>query len=123
MSPFYLYVFLSMGLITLLALNISFSRIRFRIGLGDGGNLVIKKAIRAHINALEHCVPYGFIVFSLASLNVNADTINLLTAIFLIARLGHVASLYMSHGNLRRSSATVVYLVELYALVLLGIAL
>ena len=120
MNYFHVYVLLAVGWITLLALNISATRIRFRIGLGDGNNLTLKKALRAHINTLEHCLPYGFVIFVLQEMNTTTSTMQLLVYGFMAARLGHAVSLFTSNGNLRRGSATIFYGFEFAGLVLIA---
>lgn len=50
-------------LVTLLAMNVSMLRMRHKVSLGDGGNKALTRAIRAHANALEHSLPFIFLLF------------------------------------------------------------
>jgi len=97
MTLFYWHIVLNLSLVTLLAMNISRLRIRERVGLGDGGKLALKKAIRPHANALEHVLPFSFMVFVAASLGVGDNYLLILIATFFVSRLVHAASyLYSS---------------------------
>ena len=100
--------------ITLLALNISRIRIQERVGLGDGGKLSLKKATRAHINALEHTIPFCFIVFILASNGTSQNLLLSLSAVFLISRILHALSYAMTNNLMRQVSAGVTYLCIFY---------
>ena len=117
MTLFYWHIVLNLGLVTLLAMNISRLRIRERVGLGDGGKLALKKAIRPHANALEHVLPFSFMVFVAASLEVNEDHLLILVTAFFVSRLVHSASYLYSSDIARQLSASVTYLCELAALV------
>lgn len=123
MTLFYWHIVLNLGLITLLAMNISRLRIRERVGLGDGGKLVLKKAIRPHANALEHVLPFSFMVFVAASLDVSQNYLLILIATFFVARLVHAASYLYSSDIARQLSASVSYLCEITALVSIVAAL
>ena len=92
MTLFYWHIVLNLGLATLLAMSISRLRIREGVGLGDGGKLTLKKAIRPHANALEHALAFSFVVFVAASLEVNERYLLILVASFFVSRLVHAAS-------------------------------
>jgi len=98
-------------------MNISRLRMRERVGLGDGGKLALKKAIRPHANALEHVLPFSFMVFVAASLEVNERFLLILIVVFFVSRLVHAASYLYSSDIARQLSASVTYLCELAALV------
>jgi len=117
MTLFYWHIVLNLGLVTLLAMNISRLRMRERVGLGDGGKLALKKAIRPHANALEHVLPFSFMVFVAASLEVNERFLLILIVVFFVSRLVHAASYLYSSDIARQLSASVTYLCELAALV------
>ncbi|MFW2386705.1 MAG: MAPEG family protein [Polyangiales bacterium] len=117
MTLFYWHIVLNLGLVTLLAMNISRLRMRERVGLGDGGKLALKKAIRPHANALEHVLPFSFMVFVAASLEVDQRYLLILVTAFFVSRLGHAASYLYSNDMARQLSASVTYLCELAALV------
>jgi uncharacterized membrane protein YecN with MAPEG domain len=116
MTLFYWHIVLNLGLVTLLAMNISRLRMRERVGLGDGGKLALKKAIRPHANALEHVLPFSFMVFVAASLEVDQRYLLILVTAFFVSRLVHAASYLYSSDTARQLSASVTYLCELAAL-------
>jgi len=123
MTLFYWHIVLNLGLVTLLAINISRLRIRERVGLGDGGKLALKKAIRPHANALEHVLPFSFMVFVAASLGVGDNYLFILVVTFFVSRLVHAASYLYSSDIARQLSASVSYLCEVGALVSIVAAL
>ena len=57
---FHLYVALHLFIATALAMRISWLRIRLKIPNGDGKNITVRKAIRAHGNSVEHAMLFGF---------------------------------------------------------------
>ena len=83
----------SMLLLTLLALNVSRLRMKLRIGNGDGNNVEMKKAIRAHMNHLEHALPFGLIVLALAQMGSATSLLAVLVVGFVAARLVHASGI------------------------------
>ena len=70
-----------------------------RIGLGDGGNRDLQRAIRVHGNAVE-CVPIFLLM--LATLELNHDSallLHIFGAVFLAVRVAHAWGLYSSSGT------------------------
>ena len=65
---FGIFVSANVLLTTLLALNVSLTRIRLKIANGDGDNIEMKKAIRAHGNNVEHVPIFGLVVLALVLL-------------------------------------------------------
>lgn len=112
---FYWYCGLGVLLLTLLALNISRLRISNKVANGDGGNLNIKKAIRAHGNAIEHILPFGLAILALSHMQYNQLYLAILVFGFLGIRLLHAYSMLTSAFNARRFSAIATYLFELIA--------
>lgn len=119
MFYFQLYALLSVLLITVLAFNVSRVRIRERIANGDG-HVDLKKAIRAHMNALEHCLPFGLLVLALAQMNPLAPWLSILVLAFIVARVLHAVSMVGAQLRLRQASAGVTYLLELAGCVILA---
>ncbi|MEQ1438865.1 MAPEG family protein [Fontimonas sp. SYSU GA230001] len=113
MTYFHGYVAASMLLLTLLALNVSRLRMKLRIGNGDGDNVEMKKAIRAHLNHLEHALPFGLIVLALAQMLAPASLLAVLVVGFLAARLLHAYGMLAGVFRFRQFSAGVTYLFEL----------
>ena len=117
MNVFMWTVLLSLGWTTLLAMNISRLRFKERVGLGDGNKLSLKKAIRAHINSLEHSLPFCFIVYVLTLQDgITPFVLLSLTIPFGISRIIHSASYYFSNDIMRQSAAGITYTCELAAL-------
>ncbi|MBL4607650.1 MAG: MAPEG family protein [Pseudomonadales bacterium] len=116
---FNIYVFINIALITALAFNISRLRISEKVANGDGGNLIIKKAIRAHLNAIEHVLPFGLLILAL-SRDKPSSTLPMLVCAFSIARVLHAVSMLKGNFNLRRFAAVSSYALEVLAVVILG---
>ena len=112
MYYFNLYVGLGVLLITVLAMNISRLRFKENIAIGDGGNVDLKKAIRAHINSLEHIIPFGFIVLVLAQLDTGAPILLAATMGFILVRILHSYSMLSASFKLRQLSAGLTYTLE-----------
>ncbi|MFA5941021.1 MAG: MAPEG family protein [Sinimarinibacterium sp.] len=112
MDYFYGYVAASMLLLTLLALNVSRLRVKLKIGNGDGNNVDMRKAIRAHMNHLEHALPFGLIVLALAQIGSPASLLAVLVVGFLAARLVHAYGMLTAQFRFRQLSAGVTYLFE-----------
>lgn len=96
--------------VTLLAANISRIRFKERVGLGDGGKLSLKKASRAHINAVEHTIPFCLITYVLSSNDTSSITLISIFTVFLLSRFLHAYSYYISNDIIRQASAGVTYL-------------
>ncbi len=123
MFYFQLYALLAVLLITLLAMNVSRVRMREKIANGDD-HKDLKKATRAHMNAVEHCLPYGLLILALAQLSPYARWLPVLVIGFIAAKLVHSYSM-LGSGKLRvrQISAGVMYLFELAGCALLIVAL
>lgn len=112
---FYWYSGLAVLLLTLLALNVSRLRISHKVANGDGGNISLKKAIRAHGNAVEHILPFGLAILGLSFMEIKSAILAVLVFGFLGIRLLHAYSLLSATFNLRRVAALTTYLFELLA--------
>jgi len=55
-------------LLVVLALRVSARRMRLKVGLGDGGDELLRRAIRVHANAVEWALPI-LLLLTLAELN------------------------------------------------------
>lgn len=122
MKMFALYAALGVLWVTVLALHVSRVRIRERIGNGDGGNRALRKAIRSHMNAVEHVVPFGLVVLGLAVANVADVWIGALVAGMLGSRLLHAFGMLGSRFRLRQVAAGLTYVVEVVGCVVLLVA-
>lgn len=124
MNHFNLFVGLSVLLIVLLAMDVSRLRMREKVANGDGGNKQVAKAIRAHMNAVEHVLPFALLLYVLQSQSVSTQFFAGLAFGFLAIRVLHAYSMLGSKFRLRQLSAGATYLLELVGCVMvLGIAL
>ena len=115
MNALHLFFAASALLIFILALNISRLRIQEQVANGDGGNRKIKQAIRAHMNSLEHILPYALVLYVLFQQGLDATYFNLLAFGFLGVRIAHSFSMLGSKFQLRRVTAALNYLFEFSA--------
>ena len=89
MESFNLFVGFGCLLIVILALNISRLRYKERIAHGYGDSKILRNAIVAHSNALEHLIPFAFILFVLIEQNTSSALVQGLAIGFLILRVIH----------------------------------
>ena len=89
-----------LGLIVIpLSLHVVLNRYRAKIGIFDGGDEQLGKAIRVHGNFTEH-VPLALILMLLAELNDGTpEMMHILGMVLLGSRLFHVYGLSMSVGQ------------------------
>jgi uncharacterized membrane protein YecN with MAPEG domain len=113
MNYFNLYVALGVLLITVLAMNVSRVRIKEKIGNGDGNNRTLKKAIRAHMNSVEHIIPFALILFSLVHIQFESKYISTFAIGFIIVRILHSYSMLSSAFKIRQISAGLTYIFEI----------
>ena len=110
---FNLFVGLSLLLVVLLAMNISRLRMMHGVANGNGGNKALTKAIRAHMNSLEHILPFTLILFVLQNQSISEWLFAVLAFGFLGLRLIHSYSMLRSIFSLRRITAASTYIFEL----------
>ena len=106
------FVFANTLLAALLALNVSRVRIREKIPHGDGGNVSLKKAIRAHGNGVEHLIVVGLQVLALDLARAPSSALATLVIVFTGSRLLHAFSMLDSRFRLRQVSALGTYASE-----------
>ncbi|TQV81535.1 MAPEG family protein [Aliikangiella coralliicola] len=123
MNYFYLYVSLSVLLVSLLAFNVSRIRIKERIAHGDGDSLALKKAIRAHMNTFEHATPFALVVFVLSQMGLQSVYLATLAIGFVVLRVLHSYSMLASKFMIRRISAALTYLFEIVGCLMILIIL
>ena len=116
---FKLYVACNAGLVTLLACNVSRLRMREQVPNGDGGKLVLKKAIRAHANGVEHATIFGLLVLALSVVTLPPGALATLVCGFSLARLAHAWGMLGPQFNARRAGAGLTFVLELAAVALL----
>lgn len=115
---FNLYVGLSVLLIVMLAMNVSRLRIKHKVANGDGNNKIIVKATRAHMNALEHTLPFTLLLYVLNAQTIPEIAFVTLAFGFLGIRVGHSYSMLNSKFKLRQMTAASTYLFELIGCIL-----
>ena len=93
-----LYTGLLALLLLVLALRVIRLRWKLRVGLGDGGDKTMSRAIRVHANATEH-VPIALVLLLVAELN-HADPALLhgCAIALVVARVLHAVGLGRSAG-------------------------
>ena len=86
-SPLFaaLYVLFIAGL----SANVSRLRIREKVSLGDGGNKIMQKAIRAHGNAVENLLPFALLLLAYEAQGGPPQWILGMGSLFLITRVFH----------------------------------
>tara|TARA_R110001592_G_scaffold103298_2_gene291154 strand:- start:20617 stop:20916 length:300 start_codon:yes stop_codon:yes gene_type:complete len=91
---------------------------KHKVANGDGDNKVIVKAIRAHMNSLEHILPFSLLLYALQSQSISEILFAVLAFGFLGIRLFHSYSMLSSKFKLRQITAASTYFFELSACVL-----
>lgn len=107
-----LFLGLSVLLILLLAMNISRLRMAEKVPNGDGNNKKLVKAIRAHMNSVEHILPFSLLLYFLYSTSVSSFIFSVLAFGFLAVRLAHAYSMLASKFRLRQITAMLTYAFE-----------
>lgn len=103
-----------------LGVRVAGMRLRYKIGIGDGGNKQLSRAIRIHGNFIEY-VPLGLILlFAVEMQGYGAQTVHALGIALVVARLAHIWGLSGSVGvSVGRSGGIVLtWLIILVASVL-----
>jgi len=94
-----LYAGLCALLLLVFAAQISRYRMQFRVGLGDGGNAELARAIRVHGNAVEWMLPM-LLLLLIAELNHTRHwLLHLCGAAFVLARIAHGIGLSRRSGE------------------------
>ncbi|SET31999.1 MAPEG family protein [Thalassotalea agarivorans] len=91
------------GLLVLWYMKLSFSVIKLRrqlqVGIGDGGESKLQKAIRVHANFSEY-IPFALCLLAIYEFNVgNVLTTHIFGASLLISRILHAQGLMRSKGH------------------------
>lgn len=93
------YAALSALLILLLAFRVVRLRWRARVGVGDGGDRVLARGIRAHANAVEY-LPLALLLLLLLELLAIAPVwLHVLGIVLILSRLFHAWGLSRSGGT------------------------
>lgn len=110
---FYLFTALNIILLTLLAVNVSRVRMQERIPNGDGDNVAMKRAIRAHGNGVEHVGIFGLLILALCFTRSAPALLGTLVIGFTLARVAHAWGMLGGPFDARRLGAAATFLLEL----------
>lgn len=104
-----------------LFVNIVSKRLKYKIGLGDGNNHQLNKAIRVHGNFAEH-VPYALLMMLLCEMtNISIYFIHSFGVVLIVSRLLHAYGLSRTSQNSWGRSVGIIgtYVVIVMAAILL----
>lgn len=119
-----IFALFNTSILVMLSINVSRIRLKERIANGDGGNPILKRAIRAHANAVEHLVVVGLQLLTLVSVAPDAVSwMPLLVGAYTGSRLLHALGALKGRLPLRQIGATGTYIVELVGVAVLGLTL
>jgi uncharacterized membrane protein YecN with MAPEG domain len=94
-----IYVALHTLLLMLLAMRVVKERMRANVGVGDGGDPLLLRAIRVHGNAVEQAVPTIAILIMLALMGAPAWAVHVFGVVTLLARVLHASGLSAAEGR------------------------
>jgi len=123
MNYLHLYIVLAVLLISFLAINISRIRIQEQIGNGDGNNKKLKGAIRAHMNTLEHAIPFALLLWVLSDMHLASHFMAIFSLGFIGVRVMHSYGILAPHFRMRQIAAGLCYGFEIAACVTILIKL
>ena len=86
-------------MLVVLSLLVVRLRWRFRVGLGDGGQAALTRAIRVQGNFAEHVPLALLLIFAVEGLGYAAWVVHVLGAALVFARLAHAQGLGRSEGE------------------------
>jgi hypothetical protein len=120
---FYVFVAFNAALLLLLAMNVSRVRMRERIAHGDGGNIAMKAAIRAHGNGIEFVPIFGLVILALCMNQTPNNWVAGLVIAFSLGRVLHAIGMLTTAMQARRMGAGLTFSLMLAATVLLIVEL
>ncbi len=118
---FYAFVAFNAALLLLLAMNVSRVRMRERVAHGDGGNIALKAAIRAHGNGIEFVPMYGLLILALCMTQTPPSWVAGLVLAFSAGRVLHAIGMLTTAMQARRIGAGLSYSLMLAGVVVLSI--
>lgn len=117
-------LFASLNVLLMLVLLVRISRHRHdhKIGLGDGGDLVLARKVRVHGNFIEHA-PFALLMLGLLELcGLPALWLWVLGSVLLIGRILHAAGLSRTAGySVGRFTGTAITWLALLLMALAGL--
>ena len=113
--PTHSAVFTALTLLLLfgLAVNVSLTRLRHQVFLGDGQVKALQVAIRTHGNALEHVLPMLLLLILYELLGGSKAVVDVLGLVILASRVAHATGYLRRMGQIRRIGVYVTYFAEL----------
>ena len=116
---FTIFVAINSMLLLALAMNISRLRIVKKIPHGDGDNIIMKQAIRAHGNGIEHVALYGLLLLALTFVNIGNLWMSVLVIVFTATRIAHAYGMIFKNFNARRAGALLTYILQGIVIIML----
>ena len=120
---FYIFVAVNGFFLVAVSLSISLLRIKYRVSFGDGGNTRLRKVIRIHMNGVEQVPIFGMLILALALMGISEVYIGALVMVFSAARVSHGYGMLRKQRMFRQIGATLTYLSQLIAVVMVTILL
>jgi len=96
-----LYAGLIALLLVVLALRVSLNRRRAAVGIGDGGDAVLARAVRAHANAVEWALPVLLLLLVTELVRAPVGMLHVAGIALVAARVLHAIGLSSSAGYSR----------------------
>lgn len=117
MNPTVLQILALLAIVlTLLSLNVSRLRLKYKVSYGDEGHRDLMVAIRAHGNALEQCLLFAVLMLALESQSpAKAAWLAWLGPTFLVARVLHPVAMFRRWLLLRQIAHITSVLIQLVA--------
>jgi len=114
-------IFVALNGLNLLILGAYISYVRFtqKIANGDGGFKPLKKAIRAHGNAVEHTTIFALEILALTYLKLDSKWLGVLVIAFTLMRVFHAYGMLKPNFTPRRIGAGVTFLLQGIAVIVL----
>jgi uncharacterized protein len=82
--------------LTALAINVTVHRVKFAVGVGDGGNPTMLRMMRLHANAAEY-LPIALILMGTYEVNGGSHlALHIAGIAMILARLSHASALWRS---------------------------
>lgn len=100
-------------LMVCLVCYVSYLRITLKIGIGDGGNKVMRRGIRAHGNTVEHAVVVLPLLLLFELLGASDTAMWIIGGSYVTSRYLYGFAMAKNIMPLRQATAAVTYIVEL----------
>lgn len=94
-----IYIALSGLLLVVLALDVVRGRLKYQVGLGDGGHKVLSRRIRVHGNAVENLPIALLLLLAVENAVSSGLLVHVLGSLLILCRLLHAYGLRKSAGT------------------------